>query len=79
MRKYIICTMKCEDGFNTKVYDTLEEARTAADERAIEESRNFTVREKEKYSPYVLISEVEVDEDGEETKYIDSIEAIKII
>lgn len=70
--------MKGEDGFNTAVCDTLEEARKAADERAKEESRNFTSREKKKYNPYVLISEVEVDEDGEETDYVDSIESVEI-
>lgn len=79
MRKYTICTIQGEDGFNTVVCDTLEEAREKAEERAKEESRNLTSREKEKYAPYVLISAVEVDDDGEETDYIDSIEAVKIV
>lgn len=74
MKKYSICTMKGDDGFDKKYFNTLEEARLVAKERA--ENERFTAQEINKNKPYVLISLEEVDEDS--IDYIDSIEAIEI-
>lgn len=77
MIKYSICTYKnTGDGYGEKYFNTLEEAREAAEKQAAEEK--YTAAEIKKYEPYVQISMEEVDEDGEPIDYIDSIETVDI-
>ena len=70
---YTVENIVNESGFDYKEFESLKEARKEIDRRLSEKS--WTRQELIKNKPYILLSEVLADDEGEIVEYVDSIKA----